>query len=69
MEMPVIQQDNPLFTTAPSHIMGDYISREMKLALTLRTLADGAYLDLYLWMNISHEYCIEIVKFLIREWI
>ena len=48
---------------------GDYISGEMKVALTLRTLAGGAYLDMYLWMNISADYCIEIARYVMKEWI
>ena len=48
---------------------GDYISGEMKVALTLRMLVGGAYLDMYLWMNISPDYCIEISRYVMKEWI
>ena len=33
----------------------------------LRTLAGGAYLDLYLWMNISPDYCIEISRYVMKN--
>ena len=48
---------------------GDWISGEMKVALTLMTLADGAYFYLYLWMNVCPDYCIEISKYVMKEWL
>jgi len=48
---------------------GPYIPGEMKLALTLRILAGGSYLDMFLWLNVNADYVRFISKHVMRNWI
>jgi hypothetical protein len=48
---------------------GGFISGEIKLALTLRLLAGGSYMDLSLLFETSFSYCYEIFHDVIKKWI
>jgi len=48
---------------------GEYICGEVKLAITLRILAGGSYLDLGALYSISYNYTYEIFHYVIKEWI
>ena len=54
---------------AAKHNSGTYVSGEWKLGLTLRHLGGASYLDLFLWSNISPNYCRAIVRDVIEQWI
>ena len=45
----------------------EYISGEMKLAITLRYLGRASYLDLYAWFNVDASCIITIAKTVCRE--
>ena len=47
---------------------GHYISGEIKVALTLRYLAGGSYLDMYLWYNISPNHVLTMVCEVCKKW-
>ena len=47
---------------------GHYISGEIKVALTLRYLAGGSYLDMYLWYNISPNHVLTMVREVCKNW-
>ena len=47
---------------------GDYIPGEVKVGMTLRYLAGGSYLDLFLWYNSHPDHISYIVKKVTREW-
>ena len=65
--------DNELFSTnilkAHAESTGGFISGEIKLALTLRILAGGTYLDLALLFEIGFSYSYDIFHSVISEWI
>ena len=48
---------------------GDFISGEVKVALTLRLLAGGSYLDLSLIFETNPSYALAIFHQVIRDWI
>ena len=48
---------------------GGFISGEVKLALTLRLLAGGSYLDLALLYEVGSSYAHEIFKYVLDNWI
>ena len=48
---------------------GGFISGEIKLALTLRLLAGGSYLDLSLLLEIGFTYSYEIFHHVVSQWI
>jgi hypothetical protein len=48
---------------------GGFISGEIKLALTLRLLAGGSYMDLSLLFETSFSYCYKIFHYVIQNWI
>ena len=48
---------------------GGFISGEVKLAITLRILAGGSYLDLALLYDTSSSYAYEIFHSVIKNWI
>ena len=50
------------------HSVG-YVSGEWKLAITLRILAGGSYLDTFLWTSISCNHAIDIKKAVCRDWL
>ena len=66
-------KDNDLRTTnimrAHEATTGGFISGEVKLALTLRLLAGGSYLDLALLFETGQHYAYEIFHHVIKNWI
>ena len=48
---------------------GGFISSEIKLALTLRLLASGSYLDLSLLLEVEFTYSYEIFHHVVSKWI
>ena len=48
---------------------GGFISGEIKVALTLRILAGGSYLDLALLFEAGQSYVYEIFPCVIKKWI
>ena len=66
-------KDNDLRTTnimlAHEKTTGGFISGEVKLALTLRLLAGGSYLDLALLFETGQHYAYEIFHDVIKNWI
>ena len=48
---------------------GDFISGEVKVALTLRYLASGSYLDLGFMFETNPHYAVAIFHNVIRDWI
>ena len=54
---------------AHEHTTGGFVSGEVKLALTLRLLAGGSYMDLALLFDVSFSTAYEIFHKVIKEWI
>ncbi|KAL7544549.1 hypothetical protein ACHAWF_007926 [Thalassiosira exigua] len=55
--------------TAHEKTTGGFISGEVKLALTLRLLAGGSYLDLSLLYEVGPSYAYDIFKDVLKNWI
>ena len=56
-------------TAAARALAGDFISGEVKVALTLRMLARGSYLDLRFLFETNPLYAVTIFHNVIRDWI
>jgi hypothetical protein len=54
---------------AHTHSTGGFVSGEVKLALTLRLLAGGSYMDLALLFDVGFSTAYEILHYVIKEWI
>jgi hypothetical protein len=54
---------------AHEHTTGGFVSGEVKLALTLRLLAGGSYMDLALLFDVGFSTAYEIFHKVIKEWI
>ena len=48
---------------------GGFVSGEVKLALTLRLLAGGSYLDLALLYEVGHTYAYDIFHDVVKNWL
>jgi hypothetical protein len=54
---------------AHEHSTGGFVSGEVKLALTLRLLAGGSYMDLSLLFDVGFSTAYEILHHVVKEWI
>lgn len=54
---------------AHEHTTGGFVSGEVKLALTLRLLAGGSYMDLALLFDVGFSTAYEILHKVVKEWI
>ena len=54
---------------AHNHSTGGFVSGEVKLALTLRLLAGGSYMDLALLFEVGFSTSYEILHKVVKEWI
>ncbi|KAL7506494.1 hypothetical protein ACHAXN_009688 [Cyclotella atomus] len=60
---------NTNIANAHEHSTGGFVSGEVKLALTLRLLAGGSYMDLALLFDVGFSTAYEILHHVIKEWI
>ena len=54
---------------AHTQVTGGFVSGKVKLALTLRFMAGGSYLDLSMLYEVGHTYAYEIFHHVLEKWI
>jgi hypothetical protein len=65
----VVEDKQTNILHAHEHTTGGFVSGEVKLALTLRLLAGGSYMDLALLFDVGFSTAYEILHTVIKEWI
>lgn len=65
----IVEEKQTNILRAHEHTTGGFVSGEVKLALTLRLLAGGSYMDLALLFDVGFSTAYEIMHKVIKEWI